>query len=184
MIAPEGTDQATARLAQQGDRKAYEALVRRYQDRVYRHLLHLTGSREEALELAQEAFIRAWQALPDWRPDAQFGTWLMRIASNAALDVLRRRKVVTFVPLEEDYDRPAHAPGPEAALETRRRLQALDAALAQLTPAHREILLLREVDGLGYGELGEVLAIDEGTVKSRLARARAALVAVYPKGER
>lgn len=179
----ERTDQATARLAQQGDPKAYEALVRRYQDRVYRHLLHLTGSREEALELAQEAFIRAWQALPEWRPDAQFGTWLMRIASNAALDVLRRRKVVTFLPLEDDYDAPAGAPGPEAQLDARRRIVALDAALAKLTPGHREILLLREVEGLSYGELGEVLAIDEGTVKSRLARARAALLAVYPKGE-
>ena len=80
-------------LAQKGDQQAYGALVRRHQDRIYRHLLNLTGSREDALELAQDVFIKAWEALPAWRPDAQFHTWVYRIASNAALDVLRRRQV-------------------------------------------------------------------------------------------
>ena len=166
-------------LAQQGDQAAYGVLVRRHQDRIYRHLLNLTGSREEALELAQQAFIEAWQALPNWRPNAQFHTWVYRIASNAAIDVLRRRKVVRFVPLDDDHDAPADQPGPEAQLQARQSLRALDAALARLPPQQREIVLLREVEGLSYAELAATLGIDEGTVKSRLARARAALAALY-----
>jgi RNA polymerase sigma-70 factor (ECF subfamily) len=164
-------------LAQKGDQAAYGALVRSHQDRIYRHLLNLTGSREDALELAQEVFIKAWQALPTWRPDAQFHTWVYRIASNAALDVLRRRKVLQFVALEDDYDAPSHQPGPEAQLQGKQRLRNLDAALARLPAEQREIILLREVEGLSYDELAAALAIDEGTVKSRLARARVALAA-------
>jgi RNA polymerase sigma factor (sigma-70 family) len=174
-------DAEWVRLAQQGDRAAYGTLVRRHQDRIYRHLLHLTGSREEALELAQEVFIKAWEALPQWRPDAQFHTWIYRIASNAALDVLRRRKTVQFVAMEDDHDAPADAPGPEARLQAKQGLRALDAALARITPEQREIILLREVEGLSYGELAASLQIDEGTVKSRLARARAALAAIYDR---
>ena len=166
-------------LAQRGDHTAFGVLVRRYQDRIYRHLRNLTGSREEALELAQEVFIKAWQALPAWRPDAQFHTWVYRIASNAALDVLRRRKAVRFVPLDDDYDAPADQPGPEAQLQGRQGLRRLDAALARLPPEQREIVLLREVEGLSYDELATALGIDNGTVKSRLSRARAALTALY-----
>lgn len=162
-------------LAQTGDPAAYGALVRRHQDRIYRHLLNLTGSREDALELAQEVFIKAWEALPAWRPDAQFHTWLYRIASNAALDLLRRRKVVQFVAMEDDYDAASQQPGPEAQLQGRQRLRRLDAALARLPAEQREIILLREVEGLSYDELAATLGIDMGTVKSRLARARAAL---------
>jgi RNA polymerase sigma-70 factor (ECF subfamily) len=164
-------------LAQKGDQQAYGALVRRHQDRIYRHLLNLTGSREDALELAQDVFIKAWEALPAWRPDAQFHTWVYRIASNAALDVLRRRQVVQFVALEDDYDAPSQQPGPEAQLQGRQRLRNLDAALARLPAEQREIILLREVEGLSYDELSAALSIDQGTVKSRLARARAALAA-------
>lgn len=183
MGRPEQTDEECVARARDGDKAAYSMLVRKYQDRIYRHLLHMTRSREEALELAQEAFIKAWEALPSWRPEAQFRTWLMRIASNAALDALRRRKVAGFVAMADDYDAPSEAAGPEAQLDARQRLGALDAALAQLTPEHREILLLREVEGLSYGELAQVLAIDQGTVKSRLARARAALAADYNRGD-
>lgn len=168
-------------LAQQGDHAAYGALVRAHQDRIYRHLLNLTGSREDALELSQEVFIKAWEALADWRPEARFHTWVYRIASNVALDVLRRRKVVQFVALADDYDAPADQPGPEAQLQARQQLQGLEAALARLPADQREIMLLREVEGLGYEELAATLAIDVGTVKSRLSRARAALVAMHER---
>jgi DNA-directed RNA polymerase specialized sigma24 family protein len=99
----EQIDRGAVRRAQDGDHAACSVLVRHYQDRVYRYLLRLTGSHDEALELTQEAFIKAWEALPAWRPEAQFRTWLFRIASNAAMDTLRRRKVIDFVPLPEDY---------------------------------------------------------------------------------
>lgn len=181
MVESERPDAEWVRLAQEGDRAAFGALVRRHQDRIYRHLLHLTGSREEALELAQEVFIKAWEALPGWRPQAQFHTWLYRIASNVALDLLRRRKVVQFVALEEGHDTAADAPGPEASLQAKQGMRAMDAALARLSPEQREIILLREVEGLSYDELAASLRIDEGTVKSRLARARAALAAIYQR---
>lgn len=175
---------AELQRARQGDRAAFGALVRRHQDRVYRHLLRLTGSREDALELAQDVFVKAWQALPEWRPEARFSTWLYRIAANAALDLLRRRQVVDYVALEDEHDAPSQAPGPEAQLQTRQRLLGLEAALARLPAAQREIVLLREVEGLAYEELAQVLGVDAGTVKSRLARARAALAALWSKAER
>lgn len=176
MTETEPTDREYVRLGQAGDRGAFSQLVRRYQDRVYRFILRMVNSHDEALELTQDTFINAWQALPDWRPDAEFRTWLFRIASNAAMDCLRRRKVVEFVALEEDYDTPGEGPGPEAQLQTKQRLVAVESALARLAPDQREILLLREVEDMSYAEIGATLGINEGTVKSRLARAREALI--------
>ena len=163
--------------AQTGDRPAYSQLVRRYQDRLYRFVLRMVGTREEALELTQDVFIRAWQALPQWKPDAAFRTWLFRIGANAAMDALRRRNIVEFVELDEHHDPVSPGPDPEAQLETKQRVELLQSALARLAPEQREAILLREVEGLSYAELGAVLGVNEGTVKSRLARARAALVA-------
>ena len=176
MTQTEPADREYVRLSQAGDRSAYGQLVRRYQDRMYRFILRMVHSHDEALELTQEAFIKAWEALPEWRPDAEFRTWLFRIASNAATDCLRRRKVVEFVALEEDYDVPGEDPGPEAQLQTKQSLAALESALARLPPEQREIVLLREIEDMAYGEISAALGINEGTVKSRLARAREALV--------
>jgi RNA polymerase sigma factor (sigma-70 family) len=180
MADGEQTDGEWVARAREGSTAAYSMLVRRHQDRIYRFVLQMLGSRDEALEAAQDTFVRAWQALPAWRPEAQFHTWLFRIAANVALDALRRRKTVRFVPLE-DYDAASEAPGPDVQLEGRQRLGALDAALAELSAEQREIVLLREVEGLSYGELAVVLAIDEGTVKSRLARSRAALAQAWKR---
>ncbi len=173
------TDRDCVALSQQGDRNAFSTLVRRYQDRVYRFILRMVGSRDEALELTQDAFIKAWQALPGWRPEAQFQTWLFRIASNTAMDSLRRRKVVEFVALEEDYDVPAAAAGPDAQLQAKQQLRALEAALNRLPHDQRQIVLLREMEDMSYSEMSAALGISEGTVKSRLARAREALIGFY-----
>jgi RNA polymerase sigma-70 factor (ECF subfamily) len=171
------------RLAQSGDRAAFAQLVRRHQDAAYRFILRMVGSREEALELTQDTFIKAWQALPQWQPQAQFRTWVFRIASNAAMDLLRRRRIVEIVPLEEDYDAPAQGAGPEAQLESRQRLSALESALADLPAEQRAAILLREIEGLSYAEIGAALDIHEGTVKSRIARAREALASAVRKSE-
>ena len=175
--APSDLDCALA--AGEGDEAAFAELVRRHQDGLYRFVLRLVGTRDEALDIVQDAFVRAWQALPQWQPGAQFRTWLFRIASNAALDALRRRRVVAFEPLDETFEVAADEPDPEKRLELKRRVAALEASLAKLSAEHREILLLREVENMSYEEIGAVLALSEGTVKSRLARARAALVAVH-----
>jgi RNA polymerase sigma-70 factor (ECF subfamily) len=171
------------RLAQAGDRAAFAHLVRRHQDAVHRFILRMLGSHEEALELTQDTFIKAWQALPQWQPQAQFKTWIYRIASNTAMDALRRRKIVEMVPLEEDFDAPASGPGPEMQLETRQRLRSLETALAALPVEQREAILLREIEGLSYAEISTALDIHEGTVKSRIARAREALASAVRESE-
>lgn len=173
------TDREYVARSQQGDRDAFSALVRRYQDRVYRFILRMVGSRAEAEELAQDTFIKAWEALPGWKPEAQFRTWLFGIASNTATDSLRRRKVVEFVALEEDYDAPGEGADPEAQLQSRQKLRALETALDRLPQDQREIVLLRELEDMSYDEISAALGIGEGTVKSRLARAREALIGYY-----
>ena len=169
-------DEADVARARAGDTAAFAALVRRHQDRVFGFILRMLDARDEAMELTQDVFVKAWQALPGWRPEARFSTWLLQIARNAALDQLRRRRVVQFAPLDDGMDVADTAPGPEARYASRQRQALLENALQQIAAEHREILLLREVEDLSYGELAAVLAIAEGTVKSRLARARAALL--------
>lgn len=175
-------DECIAR-AQQGDVAAFSELVARYQDRIYRFLVRLTRSQDDALELTQETFLSAYQALARWRPDARFTTWLFRIARNEAFDWLRRKKLVEFVALgdEQDLDVADPAPTPDRALETVQRLRELDRALARLPTEHREILLLREIEEMSYDEIAEVLDIGLGTVKSRIARARAGLLEKMPR---
>ena len=177
-------DEDRARLRRQGDRLAFSELVRRYQDRIYRFVMRMVRSREDALDLTQETFVRAWQALPQWRPEAAFSTWLFQIARNLAIDHLRRHKSVQFVSDDAAaIDLPQDRPGPEAQAETAEDYRLLEAALQQIAPEHREILLLREVEGLSYDEIAQVLAINPGTVKSRIARARDALLAKMQRQE-
>lgn len=129
--------------------------------------------------------MKAHQALPGWRPEAQFHTWLFRIAHNTALDRLRRRQLVEFVPLttldpaEGGHVLPDPAPQPDQRLADRQRIGFLERALRDLPAEQREILLLRELEDMSYAEIAATLDIAEGTVKSRLARARAAALAGY-----
>lgn len=174
-----------ASRARDGDRQAFTRLVRRYQDRVFRFILRMHGGRDEAMDLTQETFMKAYQALPSWRPEARFGTWLFQIARNATFDVLRRRQRVEFVSIEtslpggEVLDPRDHAPLPEEELAGRQRVALLERCLDALPAEQREILLLRELEGMSYADIATTLNIQEGTVKSRLARARSAILAHY-----
>ncbi len=178
--ADAGEAAALAR-ARAGELAAFGALVRRHQARVFRFLLRMLDAREEAMELTQDVFVKAWQALPDWRPEAAFSTWLLQIARNAALDQLRRRRVVRFAPLEEGLEVADDAPGPEARYASRQRQAQLERALQRLAAEHREILLLRDIEDMPYEDIAEVLGISLGTVKSRIARARAGLLRHMPR---
>ena len=175
----EPSDREYAEQAKSGDWQSFSVLVQRHQDRVYRFVLRMTGCREDALELTQETFLRAFRALPSWRPDALFGTWLFRIAANVATDSLRRRKLARYVPLDECEDLVAHAPGPEEIVQDRERCRLLESALEQLPLDYREVLLLREIEEMSYSDIAQVLRIREGTVKSRIARARRLLIQLY-----
>jgi RNA polymerase sigma factor (sigma-70 family) len=168
--------------AQAGDPRAFGALVRKYQDRVFRFVLRMVGSREEAMDLTQDTFIKAHRALPQWRPQAQFRTWLFRIAHNATLDLLRRRQCIDFVNLDAlDADAAGAdlAPLPEQALAGRQSIALLEQSLRELAAEQREVLLLRELEDMSYADIAVLLDIAEGTVKSRLARARSAALAAY-----
>ncbi|MBK7004178.1 MAG: sigma-70 family RNA polymerase sigma factor [Burkholderiales bacterium] len=169
--------------AQRGDVAAFSELVARHQDRIYRFLLRLTRSHDDALELAQETFIHAWTALERWQAQARFSTWLFQIARNQAIDLLRRTQRVDFVEFDAGVaDSLADsAPTPEEALYSTQRLRALERALQRLPTEHREILLLREIEDLSYDEMAAVLNISLGTVKSRIARARTALLERMPR---
>lgn len=169
-----------------GNTDAFEALVLEHQARVYRLALHLLGNEADAADAAQDAFLKAYISLKDFRGDSRFSTWLCRLTNNVCLDMLRRRRRQESVPLtREDGDGedaelalPDPAPLPEEELLRRERQRAVRAALSALPEEHRRILSLRELGGLSYEEIGAELRLEPGTVKSRLSRARKRLYAL------
>lgn len=171
------SDEQYVLRSQRGDPDAFSELVRRYQNKIYRYVLRATGCPEEARDLTQDTFVKAFCQLGRWRPQALFRTWLFRIASNATIDLLRRRQVWNCVPIEEISDAPGHGVDIGTTLDSRDRLAHMIGALSELPPVFRQALLLRELEGMSYAEIADVLAIAEGTVKSRVARARRMLLA-------
>lgn len=167
------------RAAAKGDEEAFAQLVRLHENKAYHLALRMCGSPEDAADVAQEAFLAAWRALPNFRGEAGFSTWLYRLVNNAAIDHLRKNKKQRFdVSLddEETYvDTPDAGPGPQEAAEGRELQQAVAAGLDRLGEDHRQVLVLREVQQLSYEEIAGTLGLDLGTVKSRLSRARNSL---------
>ncbi len=155
-----------------GEIEAFDLLVRLHQDRIYNLAYRITGNREDASDAAQDAFVRAYQALPRYREDATFSTWLYRIATNAALDLVRRRPALPPVELSAEYRAPDD---PEAAANRREVTRRVHAALGHLTVEYRTAVVLRDLQGLAYGEIARILQVPLGTVRSRLARGREAM---------
>ncbi|MFN2383461.1 MAG: RNA polymerase sigma factor [Gemmatimonadota bacterium] len=162
-----------ARIAA-GESRAYGVLVDRYQRRLYWSCLRLLGDADEAADVVQETFVRAYARLADYDPAYRFYTWIFRIARNRCLNVLRRRKVWGALSLSS----PAEAPPLVAAGEAGARVEdrelglALAACRGELPPAQRECFDLRHDDELSYAEIALLIEIPIGTVMSRLARAR------------
>ncbi len=178
------TEQELVSRAKQGDQEAFSELVEANQNRIYTLALRMTGSPEDGADLAQEAFLRAWRSLPSFQGESNFSTWLYRLTSNLCIDFLRREKrrkaVTAAVPLDGEEDSPPaqvpdHRFTPESELERRELRAAVDRGLAKLSDDHRQVLVLRELEGLSYVEIAGRLELEEGTVKSRIARARLAL---------
>jgi len=159
-------DPRTLSRARAGDAHAFEELVRSYQADVWRFAYHFTRDRQMAEDVTQEAFIRAYRFLRTFRGESKFTSWLFRIARNCAMDAIRRRTGQQ----ERDHPAPLGPPDPEARAE-------LHAALAAVSSEHREPFLLIEVFGLSYQEAADVLNVRVGTIKSRMHRARHAMMA-------
>ena len=158
--------------AKQGDAEAFEFLVRTYETSVYRLALRMCGNAHDAEEVAQEAFVAAWKGMPSFRGESKFSSWLYQLTSNAAIDFLRREKRHrAATPLDDEVD--LAAPGtPQQAAEEAELQQTLQQALDALTPEHRQIFLLRQMRQMSYEEIGRLLGLESGTVKSRLSRAK------------
>jgi RNA polymerase sigma-70 factor (ECF subfamily) len=165
--------------AKQGDRDAFATLVRRHQDRAFNLAYQMVRNREEALDISQEAFARAYTSLPTFKGEASFSTWLHRIVVNLAIDSLRRRRVTgtasyddsRAVPEDQEAE-PATADDPATALESKQVRALLARGIAQLPPAQRAVLVLREVEGMTYEEISRAVGCTLGTVMSRLFYAR------------
>ena len=172
-----------------GDVNAYEALVAAHEKNVYNLALRMTGNPADAEDMAQEAFLKAYRSLSEFRGDSKFSVWLYRIVSNVCLDFLRKQKRRQTVSLsveddegeETQLDIPDLAQSPEELLERRMTREAVQKGLALLPPDQRQILLLREIQGLSYEEISQALDIETGTVKSRIFRARKKLCAFLLK---
>ncbi|HEY4410438.1 MAG TPA: sigma-70 family RNA polymerase sigma factor [Acidimicrobiia bacterium] len=175
----EASDETLAAAANAGDRRALDALLARHLDRVHAICRRVTGHPEDALDATQEALIAVTRGLHRYDGRALFTTWLYRVATNAALDELRRRKRRPE-PAEPAEDRPlpagsggAATPGPVESVVAARL--DVDAALAGLSPEFRAAVVLRDLCDLDYSEIAEVLDVPIGTVRSRIARGRAAI---------
>ena len=157
-----------------GEGQRYSVLVERYQRRLYWSCLRLVGDPDEAEDVVQEAFVRAYERLGDFDPTYRFYTWIYRIARNRSLNVLRRRRVWGLVTLSDPERAPAlpAAERSDRPAEDRELAKALVDCRATLPGDQREVFDLRHADGLSYRELAAAVGAPEGTVMSRLARAR------------
>lgn len=178
----ERSDQDLIELTRSGESSAFDLLVRRYQDRLVHSLEHVLSSREDALDIAQQAFLLAWKKLASYRGESSFYSWLYRIAVNAAASHFRR-PVVSAGSLDQLHDvRGIELPdrrvatGPGQSLEQEEEIQRVRQALQQVSEEFRQPLILREIEGFSYEQIAEILGIPSGTVRSRIFRARQELM--------
>ena len=163
-----------------GDVNAFEKLVVEYEKNVYAITQRMTGNAEDAADMTQETFIKAYNSLSSFRGDSKFSVWLYRIATNVCLDFLRSRsrKPTVSLSVEDDegeesqLDIADESQSPETLLERGLTRDAVRRGLDALSPEYRQILLLREIQGLSYEEIADALSLEVGTVKSRIFRAR------------
>jgi RNA polymerase sigma-70 factor (ECF subfamily) len=176
-----GSDDAKlVRRALRGDRGAFETIVRKYQQSMLNYVSRMVREREMALDVSQEVFLRAYAALPSYRPEYKFSTWLFRIASNYLIDYWRKKKIVVVSldqPVDENDDGCTLQVADEAASVIRdyerMELRAkLDAAMDRLPVHLRELFVWRHVNGMSYEEMAEIKKLPVGTVKNRVFQAK------------
>jgi len=169
-----------------GDRNAFEELILFNQKNVYNLAYKMTGNEEDALDISQEAFLKAYRQLNGFRGDSRFSVWMYRMTYNLCIDFLRKKKRTGTISLtyQEDGgdDRDVELPDlrdlPEDSALRRETRKAISEGIKELSPEHREILVMREITDMSYYDIAETLKLSEGTVKSRLARARMSLAKI------
>jgi RNA polymerase sigma-70 factor (ECF subfamily) len=170
-------------LAQQGNHASYDELVIRHRGRIFAMIRNMIHQEADAWDLTQEVFIKAWHALPRFEAKARFSTWLYRIAHNVVYDWTRRRKIESAGELNDElferdridsasFTTPSGGESPDDSMTQSELRMKIEAALARLSPEHREAVLLKDVQGLSYKEIADVMACSIGTVMSRLYYAR------------
>ena len=191
---PSMDDVALWKAAQKGDMRAFEELVARHRDKVYARAFSMIRNEEDAIDLSQEAWVKAWQRLKQFQGDSSFLTWMTRIVINLCLDKLRKQKrerAESIENLEEESggverQMPTVTVNPTERLERSELRQRIDRALGQLSYEHRTVLILHEFEDLEYKEIAKRMQCSIGTVMSRLFYARrkmAALMASYKREE-
>lgn len=167
--------------AKNGDMDAFEALVKANEKIIYNIIYRMMNNQEDTYDLAQETFIKAYTRLGQFNEESKFSTWLYRIATNTALDELRRRKGKETFSIDQTIDGkdneiiPQHVDeteNVEGELIDKEQVKIIEQGLTELNPDHRAVLTLRDMQGLSYGEIAKILGITLGTVKSRISRAR------------
>ncbi|MCM8749150.1 sigma-70 family RNA polymerase sigma factor [Thermomicrobiaceae bacterium CFH 74404] len=169
--------------AKEGDQAAFEAIFLRYERPIYQFIYRMMGNAEDASDLTQECFIRAYRALPQTSDDLNVSAWLHRIAANACLDVLRRRKRIRWLPWEgqgqPDLHLNGHLEDPEREAIRTETQELVQRVLTQMNPRHRLALILREYEGLSCEEIGQIMGLSRSAVKSVLFRAREEFRRIY-----
>ena len=170
------------RRAASGEDAAFESLVRHFEGMVYSFALQSLRRREDAEDATQEVFLKLWRTLGTWRDEASVKTYIMRIARNTVIDMIRRRNShpTDSLTIEDDDDDDRQrdiadtdtTSDPVADYARREQIEAVRRAIDELPPDHREIIILRDINGLSYAEIAEATGFYPGTVKSRLSRAR------------
>lgn len=161
-----------------GNTAAFGELVSRYQDRLFNSVLRLCDNAEDARDVVQEAFLHAYQSLQSFKGDALFFTWLYRIAVNTAISMKRKKRVVLRIqPVGDDSQvvdplDPCETNRPGHALEMAEEERRVHEALAKLSVEHRAVLVMKDMEGMKYEEMAEILSVPVGTIRSRLHRAR------------
>jgi RNA polymerase sigma factor RpoE len=182
----EASDLELVRRAQREDMRAYDVLVRRYQERLYATVYHMTSNHEDANDLTQETFIKAFRALRSFKGDSSFYTWIYRIAVNKTINFLKQRKNRVHLSLNDMDFNAEHDPdlvalisdkNPRRDLNLSELQEKLNGAMQRLSEHHRMVVTLHDIQGLSHEEIGKIMDCNIGTVRSRLFYARQQLQA-------
>jgi RNA polymerase sigma-70 factor (ECF subfamily) len=176
--------------ARNGDIEAFELLIEDYQKKAFNVAYRMMGNSEDANDLVQEALIRIFKSIKNFKEQSSFSTWVYRIVTNVCLDELRRRKNKFTISIDEDIQLEdgnvkrqieSEGPTPEESLESKEIQDIVTKAIEELSNEHKTVIVLRDIQGFSYDEISDIMKCPEGTVKSRINRARKALREILKK---